>query len=434
MMKTKVFSLSLAVATALTSMAKAGQEIAQSDKKQVQMEEPEKLRGSISAGYSSRYIFRGTNLMPSSNGMIYTDAHVSYGGFTLGVWAGTQLGSASISGARAIGEGGGGGDVNFGSRNVNSQAIAAGGGIPGGVASSREAFFGQSGAIQGEDLVSFIGSNFGVSNDTVVSVFNSPGIGRQFPQEITKFKTTTEAIQDRFNEIDIYLQYQFSLGPVDITIGNIFFYIDRDSSTRVTTQEYFASEDAKDLVDFLSNLDAQFGGFLPGTPRAGHPEDVLVNNGRKVSRTFEAIEDEQYDRAFISLSTAAIPFVTPRLTYYQTFYNEGTEAAKELKVLRNDDKGGYLEFKVNASIPVIKDRVNIDPYALVSASFGDRSAPDGSALYDWNHFQAGAEIVIQITDNFAIIPQINYMHHISEPPLGTRNDDWWGGAKAEVIF
>jgi hypothetical protein len=433
MMKTKVFSLSLAVASALVGMAHAGQEIAQSDKKQVTMEEPEKLRGSISAGYSSRYIFRGTNLMPSSNGMLYADAHVSYGGFTFGVWAGTQQGSATVEGARSIGEGGGGGAVDFGNREVTSGVIGTGSPL-GGVAGQREAAFGQQGAITGEDLVSFIGANYGVTNDTVVSVFNAAGIGRQFPQEITKFKTSTEAIQDRFNEIDIYLQYQFSLGPVDVTIGNIFFYIDRDATTRVTFREYFASEDAKDLVDFLSNLDASFGGFLPGVPRAGHPEDILTNQGRKVSRTFEGIEDEQYDRAFISLSTAAIPFITPRLTYYHTLYNEGTEAAKELKVLRNDEKGGYLEFKVNASIPVIKDRVNIDPYALVSASFGDRSAPDGSALYDWNHFQVGTEIVIQITDNFAIIPQINYMHHISEPPLGTRNNDWWGGAKAEVIF
>src|SRR5689334_11906507 len=108
-MKTKVFSLSLAVASALAGIAHAGHEIAESDKKQVQMEEPEKLHGSISAGYSSRYIFRGTNLMPSANGIIYADAHVSYGGFTLGVWVGTQQGTASVQNARAIGEGGGGG-------------------------------------------------------------------------------------------------------------------------------------------------------------------------------------------------------------------------------------------------------------------------------------------------------------------------------------
>jgi hypothetical protein len=155
-----------------------------------------------------------------------------------------------------------------------------------------------------------------------------------------------------------------------------------------------------------------------------------------VSRTFEGIEDEQYDRVFVSLSTSRIPYVTPRVTYYQTIYNEGTEAAKELHVLRNDEKGGYLELKVNGEIPLIKDRLNLDPYALASYSFGDRSEPDGAPLYDWNHFQVGAELVFQVTDTFRLVPQINYMHHISEPTLLERSrDEWWGRSEgAKCIF
>ena len=74
---TKVLSLTLAVASALAGVAKAGHEIVDEGKKQVVVEEPKRLSGAISAGYSSRYIFRGTNLMPSSNGMIYADAHVT---------------------------------------------------------------------------------------------------------------------------------------------------------------------------------------------------------------------------------------------------------------------------------------------------------------------------------------------------------------------
>src|SRR5688572_15426342 len=80
---TKTLSLSLAVASALATFAQAGHEISSQGKKdQIPMEQPKQLSGSISAGYSSRYIFRGTNLMPSSSGMIYADAHVNYGGFT----------------------------------------------------------------------------------------------------------------------------------------------------------------------------------------------------------------------------------------------------------------------------------------------------------------------------------------------------------------
>jgi hypothetical protein len=438
---TKVLSLTLAVASALAGVAKAGHEIVDEGKKQVVVEEPKRLSGAISAGYSSRYIFRGTNLMPSSNGMIYADAHVTYGGLTAGVWVGTQLGSAAVEGARAIGEGGGGGGgFNTGGGGGGAIDITKGGGLPGGtgvgLAGNGTLANLAEGGVTGDELVDFIAEDFGVSRGTVLSFLRTFGFDGipfgEVPQDITKTKVSSVAEQDRFNEIDLYLQYSFSVGPVDITVGNIYFYIDRDASTRLTLQEYFASEDSRELLSQLSRT------FLVdnarGALRPQHPEDFLINKGNKVSRTFEGIEDEQYDRVFVSLSTSRIPYVTPRVTYYQTIYNEGTEAAKELHVLRNDEKGGYLELKVNGEIPLIKDRLNLDPYALASYSFGDRSEPDGAPLYDWNHFQVGAELVFQVTDTFRLVPQINYMHHISEPTLGTERDEWWGGAKAEVIF
>lgn len=439
--RTKSLSLVVAVAGALSGGVQAGHEIASSGKKeQIPVEEPKKVSGSISAGYSSRYIFRGTNLMPSSNGMIYADAHVNYGGFTAGIWIGTQLGSASVPGALAIGEGGGGGVGSLGSR---SQAVGGVGGsgsgnpVGGGIlaideSAAQNRFFGENRPILGDDLVNFIGSNYGVSHGQVESAFDSLGV--HFPKQITRFKQGSEAFQDNFTEVDFYLQYSFSLGPVNITVGNIYFFIDRDSSTRVDFREYFASQDARELVTLLTALDSTFGGFLPGNPRNGNPEDILVNQGRKVSRTFEGIEDEQYDRLFASISTSVIPYISPRVTYYQTVYNEGQDAPQELGVFRNEEKGGYLEFKVNGEIPIIRDRLNLDPYVLVSYSAGDRSEPDGSPLYGWNHFQTGAELVIQVTNNFRLIPQINYMHHISDPPLGTERNEWWGGAKAEFLF
>jgi hypothetical protein len=445
---TKVLSLTLAVASALAGVAKAGHEIVDEGKKQMIVEEPARLSGSISAGYSSRYIFRGTNLMPGSNGMIYADAHVSYGGFTAGVWVGTQQGSADVEGARAIGEGGGGGGgfaatASGGGGAALGSQVALGDSVftRGGLSEGLLAELAQPG-VTGDELVRGIAEDFAVSRGTVLNFlrtfgFVNPATGAvdvfgEVPQDITKAKVSSVAQQDRFNEIDLYLQYSFSVGPVDVTVGNIFFYIDRDATTRLTLQEYFASEDARDLVSQLSRTTLLDN--LRGTLRPEHPEDFLINKGKKVSRTFEGIEDEQFDRLFVSLSTSTIPYITPRITYYQTIYNEGTEAAKELHVLRNDEKGGYLEAKVNAEIPLIKDRLNLDPYALVSYSFGDRSEPDGSALYDWNHFQAGAELVFQVTDNFRLVPQINYMTRLSDPTPGTEQNEWWGGAQAEVVF
>ncbi|MEQ1860669.1 MAG: hypothetical protein ABMA13_12105 [Chthoniobacteraceae bacterium] len=409
--KTTLHALALAVAAVCGSPLHAGHEITDNGKKQI-IEEPEKqLSGSVSAGYSSKYIFRGTNLMPSADGMVHADMHVSYGGFTIGAWIGTQQGSASVPGALAIGEGGGGGSVNL--------DVARGAGL--GALGSQ--------SVTGDDLASFIGTNFGLRPDEVVAAFQQI-LGVQIPKQITRIKQSSEAYQNRFNEIDLYAQFSFSVGPVDVTLGNIFFYIDRDSETRIASREYFASEDARDLITALAGNP----GLLPGSTRPGHPEDFLLNNGRKVGRTFEGIGDERFDRIFVSMSTSAIPYIVPRVTYYHTIYSEGQNPGAELGVFRNDRKGGYLEAKVNSEIPIIKDRVNLDPYALVAYSAGDRSDKNGNSLDAWNHFQVGVELVIQITDSFRIVPQFNYMAHIADPPLGTNEDDWWGGAKAEVIF
>jgi hypothetical protein len=410
--KTRVYSLALAVSAALAGSAHAGREIITTDKKVIApVEQPKVLTGSISAGWSSRYIFRGTNLMPSADGMVSTDLHVNYGGFTLGAWMGTQMGTASVPGALAIGEGGGGGSADFG--------VSRGNGLSG---------LG-SGSVTGDQLVSFIAQNFGLTHDQVVGGF-SQILNTQIPKQITNIKRSSEAFQDRFNEVDLYAQYAFSLGPVDITLGNIFFYIDRDSETQLTGREYFASEDARNLITALAGNP----GLLPGSTRLRHPEDFLLNNGRKVSRRFDGIGDERFDRLFVSVSTTKIPYIVPRVTYYQTIYSEGQNPEPQLGVFRNDRKGGYLEAKINGEIPIIKDRLNLDPYALISYSSGDRSARDGASLDGWNHFQAGAELVWQVTDTFRFIPQINYMNHISDPPLGTNEDEWWGGARAEIVF
>src|SRR5215210_571586 len=65
-------------------------------------------QASLTAGYQSRYIFRGTNLTPHSDGLQFDDARIQFRGFTFGAWFGTQLGSARVSGVKGIGEAGAG--------------------------------------------------------------------------------------------------------------------------------------------------------------------------------------------------------------------------------------------------------------------------------------------------------------------------------------
>src|SRR5688500_17648666 len=61
---------------------------------------PERTRHSVaaSAGYNSEYIFRGTNLTPESDGLIWAEGSVfvspwENGTFSIGVWGGWQVGN-----------------------------------------------------------------------------------------------------------------------------------------------------------------------------------------------------------------------------------------------------------------------------------------------------------------------------------------------------
>ena len=241
-----------------------------------------------------------------------------------------------------------------------------------------------------------------------------------------------QTVQNSFIEIDLFLNYTVSLGPVDITVGNIAFFIERDATTK-------------------------FSLVIPGV--------VTVNN-----LPADTVQDEQFDRVFVRLSTSKIPYVTPSVTYYQTVWNEGqdrqvfTTFARQFGVapfgptLRNEALGGYLEGRLRGHFQVM-DRVAIDAYGTISYSFHDRTEPienprnlrdaiRGHSLSDWNVVQAGVEVPIRLWQHTGppvgpwapeevalyVVPSGWYSHHISDPTPGTERDEGWYGVKLTLTF
>jgi hypothetical protein len=355
MKATTLYKTAIAVCTlfALTSVAPAQSVQVRHDSKDsdskatIEQTAPEKdWFVSLEAGYSSKYVFRGTDLTPNSDGIAFEDVHLSIKGFTVGVWMAQMIGDAVVPNNTATGEaGGGGGRPGFGG-------------------------------------------------------FNIPGVGT-----ITDRDT---AIMRSFRELDFYVSYFHSFGWLDLTVGNIAFFIDRKQ------------------VDFYEIL-------LDGQP-------VPASLGGPFQATYPSIEDETFDRVFIGLSTHKIPYVVPSLTYYQTVYNDGNNPGIDVIYFdRNDELGGYLEGKLSASIPIIKDRLSLDPTALVSYSFDDRSEATGTLptavpLNGWNHAQVGAELVFHVTNHFTVTGFGNYAHHFAAPTGGTEKNMGWGGVKVSLNF
>jgi hypothetical protein len=333
-------------------------------------------------GYESKYIFRGTNMTPDSDGDLFLDLEVSKWGFTLGVTDIYQLGTARAK-SFSIGEGGGSGTF-------------------------------------GSDIQ----------------------VGPFFP----------ETVQTFFNEIDGFLQYAHDFGPVNVTVGNIAFFIDRDAQT---------------FVDIPHAL------FAPG-----------------LYGPFPTVQNEQFDRVFIRLATSVIPHIQPWITYYQTLLSQGEDhqfyEAPRIPPIdhvllhygtprndnyheRNEELGGYLEIRLRGNFPV-GEWFDINPFWIISYSCHDRSEPviplddlnegrpgsakdfkdtlRGRSLVGWNHTQVGIEAPIHLLHfkgsasadwapadvRVNLVPFGDYSYHISTPTAGTDRNEWWGGAKVAVTF
>lgn len=251
------------------------------------------------------------------------------------------------------------------------------------------------------------------------------------------FRTVTlspETVQTRFNEIDVFLQYHRQVGPVDLTVGNIGFFIERSTQTFVNT--------------------SLLGLYGP----------------------FPTVEDEQFDRVYISIGTSLIPHVQPGITYYQTLYNDGQDhlfytaphippngtfifyGGTSNSHERNDRLGGYLEGRLRGSFS-LTHWLDFNPYGVISYSFHDRNEPvtnavkfrdilRGRSLVGFNAAQVGLELPIHLLHavgnsngpyappnlTLRLVPFMAYSYHISMPTAGTDRNEVWGGVKFSSSF
>ena len=374
----------------------------------VEQEQPVFWTWYTNVGYESEYNFRGTNLTPGAKGAGFFDAEVTKWNFTLGLFGIHQFGDASVQ-AWSIGEGGGGGTLGT---------------------SSNATFFNP--RTRRIDFVPYL-----------------------------RFPTT---VQTRFDELDVFLSYKFSLGPIDVTLGNIGFFIARQAAT---------SE-----LDVLPKEFEGFRNFIWNIPDTDKPTRRLGTS--KFPPPDPTVEDEQFDRLYIRLSTTKISkYITPQITYYQTVYSWGAEPTHDGTFFyapvfvdefppghqirrpanprpfnqRNEALGGYLEGRLNGHVPVTK-WMDFNPYGVISVSFRDRTEPGGANPYGghpltgWNHVETGASLPIHLAHlggfsstqwappdaDLYFTPFGAFAYHISNPPAGTDRDEWWGGAKFEVTF
>src|SRR5205807_4645459 len=111
-------------------------------------------------------------------------------------------------------------------------------------------------------------------------------------------------------ELDVYLSYTHEFGPIDVTVGNIAFFIDRRAETQVTTTGTFVDG--------------------PGFPTVADPDGHTFTLPDPQKSILPTVENETFDRIYIAVSAPRLFHsntfsLVPKIYYYQTVLSEGED-------------------------------------------------------------------------------------------------------------
>lgn len=116
---------------------------------------------------------------------------------------------------------------------------------------------------------------------------------------------------------------------------------------------------------------------------------------------------------FLAISTDAIPFVTPSLTGYWDV---------------DAFEGGWVEFALSSSIPVVADVISIDPYASISYDIEYNSDDN-----DFNNAQVGVKVPVALSENITLSGYVAYSWAL-DAIEDIQDDEFWGGASITFSF
>jgi len=118
---------------------------------------------------------------------------------------------------------------------------------------------------------------------------------------------------------------------------------------------------------------------------------------------------------FAILGTNAIPYITPSAAFIWNL---------------NDTPGGFLELRIDGEVPVWKDIVTLEPYALLGLNFGYNTTDS----YGWNNFQFGLQGNWQITKLLTAFAGVNYSVAMTALQDIGQGNEFWVNAGVSVGF
>ncbi len=187
-----------------------------------------------------------------------------------------------------------------------------------------------------------------------------------------------------YQEWDFTLAYNFDLGPVFFIPGYNFRY-------------------------------------TPGIVEEGHAEEEGHQDNHEENEEHHEHDPDSHGHAhktfgnelFFVLGTDRVPYVTPNVVFIWDL---------------NNTPGAFMEVRLDGDIPLWKDVLSLQPYALLGLNFGYNT----TAYYGWNNFQFGLEASWKIHKTVRVFGGVNYS--VALPALeeiGQGNEVW---ANAGISF
>lgn len=172
-----------------------------------------------------------------------------------------------------------------------------------------------------------------------------------------------------FEEWNFTAAYNLEVGSVFFIPGYTFRYIPSEEDSHGEEGEEEHHDEGHDEDHHDDDQGHEVG--HSGHSHAGHSHNVYNNE------------------LFFVLGTTAIPYVTPSMAFVWNL---------------NDTPGAFLEFRVEGDIPVYKDVVSLQPYALLGLNFGYNT----NEYYGWNNFQFGIEATWKVNRFVSLFAGVNY--------------------------
>lgn len=158
-----------------------------------------------------------------------------------------------------------------------------------------------------------------------------------------------------FQEWDFSVAYNLDLGPVFLLPGYNLRYLPEGVSEE-DSHEGEAHEEEE------------------GHEEEGHADHAHKTYGNEV---------------FLVVGTNVIPYVVPSAAFIWDL---------------NNTPGAFLEFRLDGEVPVYKDVLVLEPYALLGINLGYNTR----SYYGWNNFQFGIEAEWSVNDVIAVFGGVNY--------------------------